>query len=240
MKENNNMNKGKKIHIIINISAIIILAAIFSYLFIKHYDDIKLLSTEIGREKLIEKIQNTGLFGGIIIILIQILQVVVAFIPGEFVEIISGALFGPIGGLIYCLIGLNLGTLVIYGLVKLLGKPFVHENIKEQQDQYKLINDSSRQLVIVFFLFLMPGIPKDILLYPLALTKNKIHKVLIVTSIARIPSILTSTITGSSLLNENYTIAIISFVISLILALVGLMFNKQITNLITKKINEKK
>ncbi len=230
------MSKGKKINIIINICAIIILLTLALTLFICYYDEIKLLGTEEGRQNLIEIIQNTGIFGSLVLILIQTLQVVVAFIPGEFVEIICGAMFGYFLGLIICIIGLNLGTMVIFGLVKWLGKPFVRENVKESKMKFKLPSDPNRLLVIMFFIFLLPGIPKDMLIYPVPLTKVKMYKFMIVSTIARIPSIISSTIIGSSILEGNYLTSIIVFVSCLLVALLGLIFNKQIYNIIDNKI----
>lgn len=237
------MNKGKKLNIIINLIAIAIILILVIILYINFYDKIELLKTEEGREQLIVLIQNTGIFGSLVLVLLQTLQVVVAFIPGEFVEIICGAMFGPFIGLLICLIGLNIGTLVIFGLVKLFGKPFVHENTKNSKFKLNFLNDPNRALVILFFIFLIPGIPKDILIYPIPLTKIKMHKFMIVSTIARMPSILTSTVIGSSVLQGEYLLSVIVFAISLLFALLGLIFNKQIYNLVNKlliKIKENK
>lgn len=230
------MSKGKKINIIINIIAIAILITLFILLYINYKDELNLLETKNGRDRLIEMIQSTGVFGSIILILIQSLQVIVAFVPGEFVEIISGAMFGPILGLLICLIGLNIGTLAIYGLVKLFGRPFVNENTKNKKFKLEFLNDPNRSLIIIFFIFLLPGIPKDILIYPMPLTNVKMTRFMIVSSIARIPSILSSTFIGASIIEGNYISSIIVFVIFLILAVVGLIFNKQISDLIENKI----
>lgn len=231
------MNKNKKINIIINIIAVTIIVIILTILFIKYGYLLEKLKTESGREEFIRLIQSTGIFGSLIIILIQTLQVVVAFIPGEFVEIISGAMFGPVLGLILCLIGLNIGTLLIYLLVKLLGKPFVKENINSEHKILKFLNDPTRALIIIFFIFLLPGIPKDILIFPMPLTKIKMQKFMIVSSIARIPSILSSTIIGSSLVNEKYMLSIITFIIFMLLGILGLIFNNKIYQAIIKASN---
>lgn len=229
------MSNGKKVNIIINIIAIMMLITLFVIIYINFKDELILLETKEGRDQLIEMIHSTGIFGSIILILIQTLQVIVAFIPGEFVEIISGAMFGPIMGLIICLIGLNLGTLAIYGLVKLFGRPFVNENTKKKF-KFEFLNDPKRSLIIIFFIFLIPGIPKDILIYPIPLTKVKMTRFMIVSSIARIPSIISSTFIGASIIEGNYISSIIISVIFLILAIVGIIFNKQISEFIDKKI----
>ena len=230
------MSKGKKVNIIINIIAIIMLITLFVIIYINFKDELILLETKEGRDQLIEMIQSTGIFGSIILILIQTLQVIVAFIPGEFVEIISGAMFGPVLGLIICLMGLNIGTLAIYGLVKLFGRPFVNENTKNKKFKFEFLNDPKRSLIIIFFIFLIPGIPKDILIYPIPLTKVKMTRFMIVSSIARIPSIISSTFIGASIIDGNYISSIIVSIVFFILAIVGIIFNKQISEFIDKKI----
>lgn len=234
------MNKGKRINIIINIIAIVILLFIVLVLYIHFYDELQFLNTDEGRNELINKIQNTGIFGSIILIILQVLQVVVAFIPGEFVELICGAMFGPFWGLLICLIGLNIGTMIIFALVKILGKPFVRENTKNSKLKLDFFKDHNRALIILFFVFLVPGIPKDILIYPIPLTKIKMTKFMFVSTIARIPSIFSSTIIGSSILQGNYQLSIIVFVISLTLAILGLIFNKQIYMFIDNKVIKRK
>lgn len=232
--------KSKKVQMIINIVAIILIIGIFIFLFFNYRNDLKLLSTDQGREQFINRIQDAGFFGALILVLIQALQVVVAFIPGEFVEISSGALFNPFLGLILCLIGLNIGTMIIFGLVKFLGKPFVNQNIDtEKQGKFAFLKDPNRALIIMFFIFLIPGIPKDIFIYPVPLTKVKMWKFMIVSSIARIPSILSSTFIGAAILEQNYLTAIIIFVVCLVLAIIGLIFNKKIYSVIESKFSKK-
>lgn len=231
--------KKFKAQAIINIVAIILLTALFISLYFIFKDKFDLLNTKEGLENFINDVQNTGFLGGIILVVIQILQVVVAFIPGEFVELASGIMFGPVLGLVLCLIGLNIGTIIIFGLVKLLGKPFVDENVSDHNQKFLFLNNSNRTLIILFFIFLIPGIPKDILIYLVPLTKVKIWQFLIVSSVSRIPSILTSTIAGTSIINGDYLVAGIIMGISLILAIIGLIFNKQITNYIENKVLKK-
>lgn len=231
--------KKFKAQAIINIVAIILLTALFISLYFIFKDKFDLLNTKEGLENFINDVQNTGFLGGIILVVIQILQVVVAFIPGEFVELASGIMFGPVLGLVLCLIGLNIGTIIIFGLVKLLGKPFVDENVSDHNQKFLFLNNSNRTLIILFFIFLIPGIPKDILIYLVPLTKVKMWQYLIVSSVSRIPSILTSTIAGTSIINGDYLVAGIIMGISLILAIIGLIFNKQITNYIENKVLKK-
>ena len=229
-------SRKNKTQILINLIALALLLGIAIFVTVRYSDTFASLSTDEGLRRFVEEIQSTGIFGALILCLIQTLQVVVAFIPGEFVELAAGVMFGPLLGLILCLVGLNLGTALIFLLVRRLGRAFVDENVSERDfKRLTFLNDPRRALIILFFIFLIPGIPKDVLIYPIPLTKVKLSHFLIVSSIARIPTIITSTLTGSAVIEENYTLAVIMTVISVALAALGLIFNKRICSLIDKR-----
>lgn len=233
--------RAHRANIVVNIVAAVLLLGVFIFIFVYFYDDFQYLGTPEGRNEFIERLRGTGFVGVLILLLIQILQVVVAFIPGEIVELASGALYGTFGGLVLCLVGLNIGTLVIFGLVRLLGGAYVRENVSQKQYKYlKILNDPDRALVALFFIFLIPGIPKDILIYFIPLTRVKMWKFMIVSSIARIPSVVSSTFTVEALLEGNYVVAGIVFGVFLVLGVLGVVFNKRIYALVEKLFFRKK
>ena len=65
------------------------------------------------------------------------------------------------------------------------------------------------------------------------------HHFLIVSTIARIPTVITSTITGAAIIDDNYTLAIILSAISIVLAILGILFNKRICDYLDKKFPQK-
>ena len=221
---------------VINLIAIILLLCVAAYFTIKYWDTFQSFGTEDGLRQFVTKIQSTGFWGAAILTLIQALQVVVAFIPGEFVELAAGVMFGPWLGLFICLLGLNIGTLVIFLLVKYFGRAFVDDSIGQKEfNRLKFLNDPKRSLIIMFFIFIIPGIPKDVLIYPIPLTKVKMHHFMIMSTIARIPTVISSTFVGAAVVEENYVTAVIIFVISLAIAIPGLIYNKQICDFIERK-----
>ncbi|MBQ8880191.1 MAG: TVP38/TMEM64 family protein [Clostridia bacterium] len=232
------MKEKKKLkpQTVINLVALFVIIALVIFITVRYFDTFKSLGTDEGLEIFVNEIQSTGIFGALILILVQTLQVVVAFIPGEFVELGAGVMFGPWLGLLLCLIGLNLGTALIFLFVRWFGKAFVQDNVREREfERLKFLNNPRRALIIMFFIFIIPGIPKDILIYPVPLTKVKLHHFMIVSTIARIPTVITSTITGSAVIENNYTLAIILTVASVILAALGILFNKRICDLLDRK-----
>lgn len=230
--------KARRAMIVINIIAIIFLILLAILFGIYYWDELKMLTTQEGQILFGQKIKDTGSWGVIILILIQIFQVVVAFIPGEFVEIIAGMLFGPILGLFLSLIGLAFGTMVIFGLVKLFGKPFADMNVSDKsKSRLKFLETETRALTIMFFVFLIPGTPKDFITYAIPFTKIKMWKFIIVTSIARIPSIISSTIIGEAIATGKMASAVTITIITFVIAVIGIILNKPITNSIEKIVN---
>ena len=66
-------------------------------------------------------VEDKGFFGKIAFVLMTAFQVVIAFIPGEPLEIGAGYAFGAIEGTILCVIGITLGSLAVFLLVKKFG-----------------------------------------------------------------------------------------------------------------------
>ena len=146
-----------------------------------------------------EFIDGFGPFGLIVMLLIQIAQIVVAIIPGEVVEFVAGTVYGWFGGLIFCLVGVAIGQTIVFVAVRFLGKDLVEKAAgSEAMQKFKFLNDEKKLRVILFFLFFIPGTPKDLLTYIVPLTKIKLLDFLIITLVARIPSIVSSTLAGAA------------------------------------------
>ena len=177
-----------------------------------------------GSDQFKEFIDGFGPFGIIIMMFIQIAQIIVAIVPGEVVEFVAGTVYGWFGGLIFCLVGVAIGQTLVFIAVKFFGKSLVEKATGgEAIRKFKFLNDEKKLKIILFFLFFIPGTPKDLLTYIVPLTKIKLLDFLVITLIARIPSIVSSTLAGSSFGDNDLKTTIIIYaaiaVISLISAL---------------------
>ena len=110
------MSKRKKVFKIIILLCLIILCLALTWFVIIPF--IKYLSTDEGRIYIQQKVESFGIFAPLLFILLEITQIILALIPGGPVEMIGGVLFGAIGGLVLCEIGIFLATVIIYNLVK--------------------------------------------------------------------------------------------------------------------------
>ena len=165
-----------------------------------------------------------GLMGRLAFIGMMILQVVVAIIPGEPLEIGAGYAFGFWEGTGLCMAGILLGSLLVFGIVRRFGVRLVEVFFsREKIDSLKFLQDARRRDFIIFLVFFLPGTPKDLLSYFVGLTKIRLSHWLLIAGVARIPSVVTSTIGGDALGMQNYVFAIVVFVATLAISGLGLL-----------------
>lgn len=175
-------------------------------------------------------VEQQGILGPLALIGIMTLQVVVAIIPGEVVEIGAGYAFGAVEGMFLCLIGAAISSAIIYGFTKWFGIRMVETFVSREKIQsLRFLQDANRLNLLIFILFFIPGSPKDILTYLVGLTPMKLRTFLILSSIARIPSVITSTIGGEALGAQNYSFAVLVFVVTGAISAAGLLLYQRIT-----------
>lgn len=188
----------------------------------------RLLSTEDGLAKAKDKVMEAGALGPVIFLLLVVAQIIIAFIPGGPVEILGGVLFGTAGGTVLCMLGFLIGTSAVYSMVKKVGKPLVSAFVSEDRfEKFKFLHNEKNLELIVFIMFLIPGIPKDALTYFIPLTSINGKKFCILATLARFPATISSVMIGSSLQSRNLTMGIIAFVITAVLGIVGILYNNR-------------
>ena len=187
------------------------------------------------REEAIMFLRSFHPYDGIIFILLQILQVVVAPIPGEATGIIGGLLYGTLRGTVYSTIGLTIGSWIAFALAKTLGLPMVEKTVKpEILQKYDYVMEH-KGILVSFILFLIPGFPKDCLCYILGMSHMRTWTFLIISTIGRLLGTILLTVTGSCAFNHQYkTLMVIGF-ISGVLILSGYLFHDRIQKLSRKR-----
>ncbi len=188
-----------------------------------------------------EKIQSYGNWGILVAFGIQVLQVIVSPIPGEVIETGMGLCFGWFLGLVICLAGCALGSVVILLFVKKLGYKVVELFVStERINDLRFIDTDKKLEITCFLLYFIPGTPKDPLVFFFGLTRLSIPDFLILSSIARIPSILTSTIGGHWIANGRFVKALVLYIIIGALSLAGIFFYRGFMAKIREKHHKKK
>jgi len=162
----------------------------------------------------------------------MVVQIFLPILPGEPVEVLAGMSYGPIGGLLVIFLGAFLSSLIIFTLVRKFGKSFIYSFISKEKieklENSKLFSDPKRIDTILFILFFIPGTPKDLFVYLSGLLPIKLSRFLIISTFARFPSIISSTIAGSSLVEGNWTAIVMVYAITFALAgLITFAFHKR-------------
>ncbi len=175
-------------------------------------------------------VEKNYLLSALSLIVICAVQVIVALIPGELVEIAAGYAFGALFGTLYTLIGITLGSVLVILLVRKLGRRFVEALYpREKIDALPILNDTKRRNSLVCLLFLIPGTPKDLITYVVGITDMSIPLYLTLATFARIPSILMSTVGGDALGSDKLVFALAAFAVSGAVSLGGYLIYTRIT-----------
>ncbi len=212
------------------VSVLICVLALVGALLLKDY----LTEENIERFRLF--VEEHWFSGSLIFMAICFVQVVIAFIPGEAVEIAAGVIFGPFWGTLLCLLGITLGSIVVILLVRLFGRKFVESLYsRDKIDSLPILNNPKKRNTMVFLLFFIPGTPKDLMTYIVGLTEMSIPMYIILTTIARIPSILMSTLGGDAVGEGKIIKAIIIFAATALISGAGYL----VYTLIQKKMQKK-
>lgn len=185
------------------------------------------LSVPENRSLIWQRIDALGPWGVGIFLCIQVLQVIVALIPGEPVELAAGMLYGTWGGLLICLAGILIGSSVIFTLARRFGQPLVRKLIHEEDmKKYAFLSDAQKLDMLVFLVFLIPGTPKDTLNYLCPLTPISPVRFLILSTFARIPSVLSSTFAGANFAEGNLIGSALILCLTTLVGILGIRYEK--------------
>lgn len=185
-------------------------------------------------------VEQQGALGPLTLVGAMCLQVVIGVIPGEPIEIGAGYAFGPWWGLLLCLIGAAIGSILILLFTKRFGIKMVEAFVsREKINSLKFIRSHKRLNLLIFLFFLIPGSPKDILTYLVGLTPMKITTFLFISSIARIPSVISSTLGGDALGSQNYSAAALILAATALISLVGILIYRKIARKEEQKEKER-
>lgn len=181
-------------------------------------------------------VDGLGLWGKGAYVGMCLLQVVAAIIPGEPLEICGGYAFGGLWGSVLCMLGLFLGSVIVFWLVRKLGQPMAEIFFSpEKLEKLHFLKHSPKRNFLFWLIFTVPGTPKDLLCYFAGLTDISWGTWLLLCSVGRLPSVLTSTVGGSFLGGKSYLFAGLVFGGTLLLSLVGLLIYRRVCRRHEKK-----
>lgn len=162
-------------------------------------------------------------------VLVQATQVVVFVIPGELVQVAGGYIFGTWLGALLSVAGILLGTAVAFFAARLLGYAVVQALVSPKKlERFEFLISDPKSEIAMFILFLVPGIPKDSLVYIAGLTPIKPMRFFLISMIARLPGLWGAAYIGANLQEKDYWPVVVLSVVSLVLFVLGLRFKDRI------------
>jgi uncharacterized membrane protein YdjX (TVP38/TMEM64 family) len=185
-------------------------------------------------------ILSYGAYAPVAYMLLQVMQVVVAPIPGGAIEFLGGYLFGVKTGFLYSMVGLFFGSWFAFGLARLFEKVAVEKfvSLNTRKKFNYLIGHEG--VILSFVLFLIPGFPKDALCYILGLTPMHLGIFLLISTIGRIPGTLIACLQGGKAFDSQYVTLFILFGVSTLVILVFYIYHDEIHRFIKKKMGVKR
>ena len=173
-------------------------------------------------EQLVASMRESEVWGPLVCIAIQFVQVIVFFIPGEITQFAAGYVFGAWKGFLLAVTGIMLGSAFAYGCGMLLGRPALGKLFGEEAlEKVDRAAHSTRAPTAIFLLFLLPGAPKDAMSYAAGVTGFPLGRFVLISGLGRTPALLVSTLVGGQVYAEDYSSVVLTLAIA---AVVGLLF----------------
>ena len=214
------MNKKTKILRILLSIGIVIVLAILLWRIVPLMKD---LATTEGQIAFKEKIDSMG-FGGLLVLFG--LQILLVILPGEPFEVLAGMYYGAWGGALFITISVFITTTIIFFTVRKLGKKYLYNFFKKEKVdkimKSKLLKNPRNLNIILFILFFLPATPKDLLVYIGGLLPIKPLRFILISTLARFPSVITSTMVGANITKGNWEISLIIYGVTFVVAAISI------------------
>lgn len=174
-------------------------------------------------------VDSYGIWGRLIFVGMVVLQVIVALIPGEPIELAAGYAFGFWEGTLLTLAGFVIGSWIVFALVRKFGIKLVEVFFSPDKiREFSFLKNPKKTKAVAFILMLIPGTPKDFLSYFAGLTQLTLRHWLLIVAVGRLPSLITSTATGAAAGQQNYILSVVMLCITAVLTLAGILYYRLI------------
>jgi uncharacterized membrane protein YdjX (TVP38/TMEM64 family) len=175
----------------------------------------------------------------LVFMMLQVLQVVLAPVPGEATGFIGGYIFGTVRGFIYSSLALAGGSWINFAIGRYLGRRYVRRWIPAHV-MARFDHLLKRQgIIVLLILFIFPGFPKDYLCLFLGITTIPLRAFLMIASVGRMPGTLMLSLQGEYLFQKNYTVFAVVLGVTFLAAVLSIRYRERIYRWM-EKLNRKK
>jgi uncharacterized membrane protein YdjX (TVP38/TMEM64 family) len=214
----------------LRILLLLILIGLAAYLFY-YFDLIRFFQ---DRHQILQFIKSFNPYDVLVFIVLQIIQVVAAPIPGELTGIIGGYLYGPFWGTVYSTIGLTIGSWIAFLLARFFGEPLLEKVVKKEVFEKFEHFMEHKGLLVSFLLFLIPGFPKDYLCYIMGVSLIPTGTFIIISTAGRIFGTIMLSIMGAFAGNGQYTFLTVILILGIVIFIAAYYYHDKILALLKK------
>ncbi len=219
-----NEKRKRRIKIIVSILKLLILCGLVIglpiYVYFMYPELIDRFKSLDEIDKLLKQYKTASIF---IYMGLQVFQIVVSILPGQALQFAAGYAYHFWLGLLFSLIGVALGTVITFYLARFLGKDALRVIFGEEKfNRFVHTLNSKRSYVVLFVIFLIPGIPKDLFTYAAGVSEIRIVPFLLLSLIGRSPAMIGSIMMGNMFYNGSYIGLFIVGAVAVILFIAGL------------------
>lgn len=198
-----------------------------------------LMTLLTNRDKLVDAVNSWGPFAPLLYILLQVLQTVVAPIPGQIVGSIGGFLFGG-WGILWTSIGTLIGCWIVFKIARHFGRPLLEKLFKKSAiDKFDFIINAKSASLILFAIFLLPGFPDDVICYIAGLTRLSIKRLMTIVILGRFPVIVFTNYIGAEV-GTNITMVLLVALAGVIVLGIGVWQRERIMALLKREATPNK
>ena len=225
-------SRRKIIAILKLILLVIIVAGIPAFLYLKYGSGVFSKDTA---SQVVDYLRQNSRTAFLLIIGLQIIQVVVCILPGQPIQFAASYMFGIGIGFILSVIGAVIGTTISFFLAKALGSEAMHFIFGEEKvREYQRRLNSGRGLMMTFLIYLIPGVPKDLVSYAAGISEMRFRPFVLTATVGRSPAMLGSLMVGHFFGKQNYTAMIIITAVIVLLLLVCFIERNKLIELLDR------
>lgn len=233
MQENADYNRNRKIAAVIKFALLLlVIAGIPAFLYYKYGTE---LFSADSAGRIIEYLKIHRQQSALLIVVFQIIQVIICILPGQPIQFAASYMFGILIGFALSLIGAAIGATIAFYLAKVLGRDMLYILFdKDKVDNYHRKLNSGKGLLIVLLIYLIPGVPKDLVAFVAGISEMKYKPFILISTIGRSPGIIGSLLLGHFYGEGNYSAIIILAICTIIILLICLIKRKDLIELLDR------
>lgn len=188
------MTRTTRFKVLAGVALVFLLAATYWFL-----QETGMLAMILNGAALRERIAQWGAWGPLLVIGLMVLAILVSPIPSAPIAIAAGAAYGHIWGMVYVLLGAEIGALAAFGLARWLGAETLRRWYGDRLS-VGLLGSQNTLMGIVLVSRLLPFISFDIVSYAAGLTVLSFWRFAIATLVGIVPISFLLTHFGSEMM----------------------------------------